>query len=254
MSIYISSSALSPPEILQFIQLIDSARCLIASISSEGLNRDWLEIAAKSCSLKLTSVSMRHLQTLDINNRHFSPRQWSNLLRHLEGPQVETIRIRGQPSAGSLNKFLSRHSHIRMLAFKPHWAQHNKCIKASESLPKYWMSMLAEIEGPPCHMRVVLGFILPTSPALTIRMNYDCSMTYRQYVHAVLCAVSRCKSPVHLDIILASHADMFLDKKELESLCIIPLPEVRSVEISFFSISEGQVIVCVSLLNSYSFS
>jgi hypothetical protein len=77
LAIHINSAdALSPAEILQFIQLIDGASCQTASISSGLMNPDWLEIAVNSCSLKLAAVSVGHLRTLDIDNQYFSPWQW----------------------------------------------------------------------------------------------------------------------------------------------------------------------------------
>jgi hypothetical protein len=250
VDIYINSAdALSPPEILQFIQLIDGTGFQTASISSGLMNPDWLETAVNSCSLKLATVSMSHLRTLEIDNQYFSPRQWSHLLRHLTGPELETICIRGQPSISTLSKFLSRHSHIGRLCFQPRWATHDQCIKPIEHLPKIQMAKLSEIEGPPCHMRALLKCILPTSPALTINMGRDRAMSYPQYVRAVMRSVSGCRVPIRLEIRL-THCHPLLDQKGLESLCTISSPQVTSLEISFPSMSENMVLVCFLLLFS----
>lgn len=251
MSICISSAgALPPPEILQFIQLIDGAGCRAASISSGVWHPGWLDIVAKSCSLKLTTVTIHHLSGLDIDNRLFSPRQWSNLLRHLTAPPLQTLRIAGRPSTRSLNKFLSRHSHITRLCLQPHGMGYDRSPLATECLPKCQMPNLVEIEGPPRHLHMVLGYILPTSPVLTMKVNWDGLMAYPQYVRAVLYAVSRCKTPIHLKMSLASDCDLLLDQKGVEFSSTIPLPEVISLEITFLSKGENQdqVLVCVLLL------
>jgi len=249
IDIYINSAdALSPPDILQFIRLIDDMGFQTASISSGLMNPDWLETAARSCSPKLATVSMSHLRTLEIDNQYFSQRQWSYLLRHLAGPELETICIRGQPSISALSKFLSRHSHINRLRFQPRWATHDQCIKPIEHLSKIRMAKLSELEGPPCHIRALLKFILPTSPVLTINMGRDRAMSYLQYVRAVMCSVSRCRAPARLQIRLTT-CHPLLDQKALESLCTISSLQVTSLEISFPSMSENNILVCYPLFN-----
>ncbi|KIM80262.1 hypothetical protein PILCRDRAFT_9796 [Piloderma croceum F 1598] len=245
LAIHINSAdALSPPEILQFIQLIDGAGCQTATISSGFMNPDWLEIAVNSCSLKLAAVSVCHLRTLDIDNQYFSPRQWSYLLQHLTGPELESICIRGQLSISAMFKFLSRHPHISRLRLHSCWGAHDQCIKPIKSLLEIQMPNLSEIEGPPCYVRALLKCILPTSPTLTIKMACDQAMTYPQYVRAVLCSMGQCRAPVRLEIRLTFFYHPLLDPKGLKSLCTIPLPQVTSLEISFPPTSESQILAC----------
>lgn len=249
LAIHINSAdALSPAEILQFIQLIDGASCQTASISSGLMNPDWLEIAVNSCSLKLAAVSVGHLRTLDIDNQYFSPQQWSYLLQHLTGPELESIYIRGRLSISAMFKFLSRHPHISRLRLYSCWGAHDQCIRSIKSLPEIRMPNLSEIEGPPCHVRALLKCILPTSPMLTIKMAGDRAMTYPQYVRTVLCSMGQCKAPVRLEIRLTLFCHPLLNQKGLESLCTIPLPQVTSMEISFPPTSESQILVCLLIL------
>jgi hypothetical protein len=217
-------------------------------MSTGILNSDWLDLAADSCSLKLATVQMCHLRSLAINNQWFSLWQWSNLLRHLKGPQLEILRIRGQLSTNALSILLSQHSHIHGLHFQPCWAAHNQCIKAVECLPKILMPNLSEMEGPPCHVQAVLKHIMPTSSELTIKMGCDWPMTYPQYIRAVLGSVSQCKAPICLEICLARHFNPLQDQRKLETLCTILLPQVISLEISFHSVGESQILVRIVLL------
>jgi hypothetical protein len=212
------------------------------------MNPDWLEIAINSCSLKLAAVTVSHLRTLDIDNQYFSPRQWSSLLQHLTGPELESICIRGRLSISAMFKFLSRHPHIRRLRLYSCWGAHDQCVKPIQFLPEILMPNLSEIEGPPCHVRALLKCILPTSPMLTIKMASDRVMTYPQYVHAVLHSMGQCRAPVRLEIRLTFFCHLLLDQKGLKSLCAIPLPQVTSLEISFPPMSDSQIVVCLLIL------
>jgi hypothetical protein len=214
------------------------------------MNPDWLEIAINSCSLKLAAVTVSHLRTLDIDNQYFSPRQWSSLLQHLTGPELESICIRGRLSISAMFKFLSRHPHIRRLRLYSCWGAHDQCVKPIQFLPEILMPNLSEIEGPLCHVRALLKCILPTLPMLTIKMASDQVMTYPQYVRAVLHSMGQCRAPVRLEICLTFFCHPLLDQKGLKSLCAIPLPQVTSLEISFPPMSESQIVVCLLILFS----
>jgi hypothetical protein len=246
-----SADALSPPAILQFIQLVDSIGCQTVSISSGLTNPEWFHSSLTSgpSSLKLGIISLSNLRSLNIDNQYFSPRHWSSLLRHLTGPNLQTISIRGQPTIHTLSEFISRHSNISRLRFQPRFTTHNRCMKLVEVPAKVrMMTQLSEIDGPPCHVRALLKCLWPTSAALTIKMGYDRAMTYPQYVRAVLHAVSLCsKSHVHLEIHLLSCYDLVLDQKGIVSITSVTLPEVASLEISFPSMSERCLLVCINV-------
>jgi hypothetical protein len=132
VAVYIySADALSLAAILQFIQLIDCVGCQMASIPSGLINPQWFNSSLSSGNLKLTTLSLSHLQSLQINHHYFSPRHWSSLLHHLAGPGIETLSIHRQPTIHALSKFLSRHSRIRRLHFQPCWATaHDQCMKS----------------------------------------------------------------------------------------------------------------------------
>jgi hypothetical protein len=90
-----SADGLSPPEMLQFIQLIDSAGCSSASISSGLSNPEWLaSLLSHSPKRKLPIVSLSSLRSLHIDNQYYSPQQWSSLLSRLTGPDLEAMVIR----------------------------------------------------------------------------------------------------------------------------------------------------------------
>lgn len=106
------------------------------------------------------------------------------------------------------------------------------------------MAQLAEIDGPPCHLRALLKCLASASATLTLKMDYDRAMTYPQYVRAILCSVSLCRSQVCVEIHLPSCYDLVLDQRTMESFSTITLPEVVSLEITFPSMSERRLLVC----------
>ena len=240
-----SADSLSPPEILQFIQLIDSTGCWSASISSGLSNPKWLA-SSLSCSPKLEQpiVTLSHLRSLDINNQYFSPQQWSSLLPYLTGPDLEALFIRGQPTIRTLSKFLSRHSQTKKLRFAPSWGIHT--IR-SLSIPhnSLRLPLLTEMEGPPRHLQAILRCFERVPDALTIKIESDFRMTYLQYVRAVLDLVSLCGHHYNLKIHLYRyHDNNKLALHQLKSLSNITLPEVATLEISFASMSKRSFLVC----------
>lgn len=250
-AVYINSAdALSPSEILQFIQLIDGAGCQTVSISTGLSNPQWFRPLASPCAPRLTTMSLAHLRSLDIDNQYFSAQHWSSLLCRLMGPNLETLSIRGQPTIRAISQFLSRHSHINTFHFQPRWGTHDQCIKSGAFPQRIKMAQLSEINGPPRHLMALLQCLSPASPALTLKMGCDRTMTYPQYVHTVLRSVGLCGPYVHLEIRLPPCYDLVLDWKEMESLHTITLPEVVSLEISFPPLSERDLLVCFHTFNA----
>jgi hypothetical protein len=248
-----SADSLSPSEILQFIQLIDNVGCRSASISSGFSNPEWFNSSSRCThKLKLPTVSLSYLRSLDIDHHYLSPRQWSCLLPHVIGPNLEALYIRGQPTIQSLSKFLSRHSHITTLHFNSRWATHAQCIKSS-GLPHKTLQMprLSEMAGPPCHLHAALKCLSSVPDTLNIIMEPNFGMTYPQYVRSVLASVSLCGPHVHLEIHLPTRYTldhkMSLNQSEMQALTTIVLPEVVSLEISFPSMSERYLLVCLFL-------
>lgn len=246
-----SADSLSPPEILQFIQLIDNLGCRSASISSGFSNPEWFNSSSRCTrKLKLPTVSLSYLRSLEIDHHYFSPRQWSSLLPHVIGPNLEALYIRGQPTIQSLSKFLSRHSHIITLHFNSRWATHAQCIRSSGFPHKtLQMPQLSEMAGPPCHLHAALKCLSSVPDTLNIIMKPDFGMAYPQYVRSVLASVSLCGPYVRLEIHLptryALDHKLSLNRSEMQALATIALPEVASLEISFPSMNERYLLVCL---------
>jgi hypothetical protein len=246
------ADCLSPSEILQFIECIDHLGCESASISSGLCNPKWFN---PSPGQKLPTISLLHLKSLDIDHQYLSARQWSSLLFHLTGRGLEALFIRGQPTIHALSKFLSRHSHIRRLRFTSRWANHTRCMKPGSPQEIFYMPLLSEMEGPPCHLQALLSCFSRVPDALTIKAGQDSRMTYMQYVRGVLRSVNLCGPHVHLEIHFPAryvlNDNVELNQSEMKSLTAITLPEVASLEISFPPISEGVLLVGSCLYEMY---
>jgi hypothetical protein len=242
-----SVDGLLPPEMLQFIQLIDGAGCSSASISSGLSNPEWLASSlSHSPKRKLPIVSLSYLRSLHIDNQYFSPQQWSSLLSCLTGPDLEAFAIRGQPTIHALSKFLSRHPRIEKLHFADRWALHTQCIRSSGTRDSLRLPMLSEIEGPPCHLQAILKCLSHAQSALTVKVASDFGMSYLQYVRAVLDLVSLCGPHTNLNIHLSRYRDdNELTLRQLKPLRNIKLPEVASLTIYFPSMSEKSLLVCL---------
>jgi hypothetical protein len=239
-----SADALSPPDILHFIRLIDGVGCRAASISSGLSNPEWLNLPSSSRTLQLPKVSMSYLRSLKIDNQYFYSRQWSSLLSHLTCQGLETLYIRGKPSITVVSKFLSRHPHIRKLRFQPRWATRDHCIKSEVVRQRIQMSQLSEIEGPPCHLLALLRCLSPTSAKLSIKIGSDWAMTYLEYVRAVFRLVRLCRPGIHLEIRLPSHYNPVFHQKAMESQKDNSLPEVASLDIAFPPMNRRHLLVC----------
>ena len=111
------------------------------------------------------------------------------------------------------------------------------------------MLLLSEIEGPPRHLQAFLKCVSHVPDKLAVKVGHDLEMTYPQYVHGVLGVVSLCGPHLRLAICLPARYSldhyMNLNQGDMVSLATICLPEVASLEISFPSISEENLLVCL---------